>query len=180
MLRKAVSLLLSVLMLSGCAVKLPPKVDYTIGENTKPEIELLRDKKINQVSFETKIDEIKIKTERFVVSDSSKTELGRKANILLTAQREYYLRNKNQAQKSGILGVVIGVFVSALAVGLSKKTNDSDIRWPVGIMATSPITFLLLYGIGYNTGKGPEVDHMNSYELNGLIRDYNQTLGEQG
>lgn len=179
--RKAFSLLLSLFIFSGCATKLPPRVDYIIGEKAKPDIEQPDDKLLTQVLFETKIDEIKVKTQQFIVSDSIKTIFFTQADSLLAGQQRYFLKNENKPNKYlRYFGHSVSTFWVMLWLvrysSLSEHTEDPSLA---AIIAT-PIIWLHAAWIGGVVGslaKGKKIKPEYKDSLQKLIADYNKAAG---
>lgn len=188
--RKALSLLLSVFMVSGCAVKLPPKVDYTVDENAKPEIEQIQDGKLNQVTFETKIDEIRVKAEKYVVSDSVRSSINIRADNLLSAQRAYFLENENIPNKSAkcasLAGISVGI-VGLMAIGMiwggpegadaGIKTGMSLLQYSLEGLLAGGLFFGFAGGIVGSVIKDKVIKPEFNSELRHLIADYNEAVG---
>jgi len=187
-------------MFSGCVGKLPPNVDYTIGENTKPEIDQPDAWFMDQVSFETKIEEIKAKIERFIVLDSDRASLIDRANELLTEQQECFLKNENKAHKAGLLSVFftaigLGTLVATTSKNEVSPSNDlNKMEFDVGfdnadplymfsrIALFCPLTYIIAYYIGNQIGKSSRNEKIKpefNKELQALVNFYNRVIYEQ-
>lgn len=128
-LRRLVAGLMITAILSGCATTLPQKseVEYVLDENGKPEIIQPDDNNLSQAVFEVKINEIKAKANRYILSDTIKTEIIGKVNRLLTEQKEHYLKNVNKPRKAGILSIFITtVALAGVAAATKMKTDVKD------------------------------------------------------
>jgi len=184
------SLALSLLMLFGCTVKLPPKVDYTIDENTKPEIDQIQEGALNQATFEIKIDEIKSKASLFIASDSAKTSIIEIADSLLARQQRYYLKNGNMPYKAANTTGKVGsiAFVGGCIIGSMIFAAQTD-----GDYGPGPLLFvygLLIYPMAYAEFwiaggavgllfQGKMIKPKHKRELQKLVADYNAAVKDR-